>query len=116
VPLVRTRSERFDELVSDAVERLERRWAAQLAGVEFAVAEVPPSDEEPWDGEPVPLSRLVPRTDAAPPRIVVYRRPLEARAADRTELGSLVHDVVVEEVAELLGLEPGNIDPRYDDP
>ena len=45
VPLARTRSERFDDLVLDAVEELEAHWAAELAGVEFAVEEVPPAGE-----------------------------------------------------------------------
>ena len=113
VPLALTRAERFDELVTEAVQRLERRWSTQLANVEFAVAEVPPAEADGWSGDPVPLARLFPANGSAPARIVVYRRPLEARAGDRTELGALVHDVVVEEVAALLGMEPENVDPRY---
>jgi predicted Zn-dependent protease with MMP-like domain len=115
VPLARSRSERFDDLVLDAVERLERRWADQLSGVEFAVEDVPPADAEQWSAEPVPLGRLLPASGGLPARIVVYRRPLEARAG-RAELGALVHDVVVEEVAEFLGLEPEAVDPDYDEP
>jgi predicted Zn-dependent protease with MMP-like domain len=42
---------------------------------------------------------------------VVYRRPLEARAADRGDLADLVHDVVVDQVARLLGLDPDEVDP-----
>lgn len=113
MPLARTRAQRFDDLVLDAVEHLERRWAKELSGVEFAVEEVPPID--PWvrPGDPVPLSRLTPGTAGRPPRVVVYRRPLEVRAGDGDDLGSLVHDVVVEEVANLLGLEPETVDPDY---
>ena len=37
VPLSRTRSEAFDDLVLDAVEELEEHWSAELTGVEFAV-------------------------------------------------------------------------------
>jgi hypothetical protein len=43
--------------------------------------------------------------------MVVYRRPLEARSADRAELGELVHDVVVDLVALLLQLDPDEVDP-----
>ncbi|MGH3344233.1 MAG: metallopeptidase family protein [Carbonactinosporaceae bacterium] len=114
VPITRTRAERFDDLVLDAVERLEKRWGTHLVSVEFAVEEVPPVDGDASPGRRVPLARLSPAAGAVPARIVVYRRPLEARAADRSELGTLVHDVVVEEVAELLGLEPEHVDPRYD--
>lgn len=114
LPLARTGAELFDDLVLDAVEHLESRWAAQLSEVEFAVEDVPPlpasmSSERPH----VPLARIFPPAGRRPARIVVYRRPLEARAADRDELGDLVHDVVVEHVAELLGLEPETVDPGY---
>jgi predicted Zn-dependent protease with MMP-like domain len=47
--------------------------------------------------------------------VVLYRRPIEARAVGTDELADLVHDVVVEEVAELLGLEPEIVDPAYGD-
>src|SRR5205814_2252038 len=42
LPLSRTRAEMFDDLVLDAVESLEQRFAQELAGVEFAVEDVPP--------------------------------------------------------------------------
>src|SRR3982751_2514667 len=104
VPLARSRAEQFDDLVLDAVEDLERRWERELAGVEFAVE----------DGS-VPLARVLPahREDGreVPPRIVVYRRPLEIRAHDREDLADLVRDVVVDQVAVLLGRDPEEIDP-----
>jgi predicted Zn-dependent protease with MMP-like domain len=146
VPLHRTRAERFDELVLQAVARLEPQWEAHLSGVEFAVEEIPPPDVPPVTGRgPVPLSRLDPgsaqapgpapvgegirrevliKPDAAeapageaagqdPPRIVVYRRPLMARADGEDDLGELVFDVVVEEFARLLGIEPRDVDSGY---
>jgi predicted Zn-dependent protease with MMP-like domain len=114
VPLARTRAERFDDLVLDAVERLERRWSRELDGVEFGVEDVPPAGVPGGPmGEPVPLGRVL-RAGAHPPRIVIYRRPVEARALDLQELSALVHDVVVEQVADLLGMEPEAVDPRYD--
>jgi predicted Zn-dependent protease with MMP-like domain len=128
VPLSQTRGERFDDLVLDAVEHLEERWGKQLEGVEFAVEDVP---SVPLDGTPafddgvvadetaggsVPLGRLLApgvdgRGQPSPARIVVYRRPLEARAVDRLDLADLVHDVVVDQVARLLGMDPDEIDP-----
>lgn len=120
VPLARSRADAFDDLVRDAADRLERRWP-QLAEVEFAVQEVPwPVDgadgAEAADGrfdDGVPLGRLIGGRKDSPPRIVVYRRPVEIRAKSREERALLVHDVVVEQVAELLGLSPENVDPRY---
>ena len=97
----------------DAVARLERRWTAELSAVEFAVEDVPPVDAWTRPGDPIPLAEYLPPQDDAPARIVVYRRPLEIRAGDDGELGSLVHDVVVEGVADMLGLEPETVDPDY---
>lgn len=123
VPLSLTRSERFDELVRDVIAALEERFADRLAGVEFAVEDVPPigpgrdaADEvgvvaDETAGGPVPLGRLLAASPQAPARVVVYRRPLEARATDRTELSELVREVVVEQVARLLGMDPDDVDP-----
>jgi predicted Zn-dependent protease with MMP-like domain len=113
VPLALTRAEQFDELVLDAVERLERRWPV-LAEVELAVEEVPPADTARWSDELVPLGRLMLDRRNEPVRIVIYRRPVEARAAGRPELADLVYEVVVEQVAELLGREPDEIDTGRD--
>jgi predicted Zn-dependent protease with MMP-like domain len=120
VPLALSRAELFDDLVRDAADRLERRWP-QLADVEFAVQEVPwpvadagsARDADRTDGDEVPLGRLIGARKDSPNRIVVYRRPVEIRAKSREERALLVHDVVVEQVAELLGLSPENVDPRY---
>jgi predicted Zn-dependent protease with MMP-like domain len=113
LPLARSRAERFDGLVLDAAERLDQRWSEQLAEVEFAVEDVPPSDPAPWEHGEVPLGRLFPRSGGHPARIVVYRRPVETRAPDLRETARLVHEVVVEQVAHLVGVEPNVIDPRY---
>jgi predicted Zn-dependent protease with MMP-like domain len=48
-----------------------------------------------------------------PARIVVYRRPVETRALDEGDLADLVRDVLVEQVAQLLGRRPEEVDPRY---
>lgn len=125
LPLARTRAEEFDDLVLDAVEHLERRWRSELDGVEFAVEEVPYVESADPDrlihgsdvveDSNVPLARLLPATtpdrDSSPPRIVLYRRPLEVRSRGRGDLADLVHDVVVEQVANLLGRDPEEIDP-----
>ncbi|MEU0838624.1 metallopeptidase family protein [Streptomyces sp. NPDC005962] len=135
VPLSVSRAESFVDLVQDSAERLERRWP-QLSGVDFTVLEVPvtgvgggsdgPSahglDGHPapgtgftdgWDGESVPLGRFIAARGDTPDRIVIYRRPVEIRTKNRDERALLVHEVVVEQVAELLGLEPESVDPRY---
>jgi len=115
VPAARTRSEVFDDMVLDAVEHLEERWSEQLTSVEFAVEDVPQVGEgAELPPDEVPLARMVPATGRRPSRIVLYRRPLEARARDPLDLADLVHDVVVEQVAALLGLDPDTVD-GYED-
>jgi hypothetical protein len=128
IPTASTPSRRFDDLVHDAVERLERRWSQELEAVEFAVVDVPrvpPGADPALDadvvadetaGGAVPLGRLVAggidaRGVQTAPRVVLYRRPLEARAGSRGELAALVHDVVVDLVARLLGRDPDEVDP-----
>lgn len=110
-PIARTRSERFNEYVLDAVEQLERRWRDELTAVQFAVEDVPPVSPESAP-ELVRLARVERVGDSH--RIVVHRWPIEVRTRDHGELAALVHDVVVEEVAELLGVEPEAVDPEYD--
>ena len=124
IPLYRSRAQQFDDLVLDAVARLEPRWETELSAVEFAVQEVPDEEDMADDPGEVPLARAIPGSpDAGDParpasaaRIVLYRRPLLERADDEDELGELVFDVVVEEFAQLLGLDPETIDPGYSEP
>lgn len=121
VPVSRSRSEAFDDLVLDAVDELEEHWAEELTGVEFAVEEVPQLDQRTSpDFDPeivldrgIPLGRLY-RNGAvglAQPVIVLYRRPVEARAVDRDDRAELVFEIVAELVAELLGRDVDEIDP-----
>lgn len=123
MPLYRSRSQQFDDIVLEAVARLEPRWETELADVEFAVQEVPDADISGEEEEGVPLARIVrgspdtsdPEHPATGPRIVLFRRPLLARADDEDELSELIFDVVVEEFAEILGVDPETIDPGYGD-
>ncbi len=112
-PGTRSRSEVFDELVLDTVERVERRLPGGLSDVELAVELVPPSDPAPWEPGQVPLSRLFPADQGMPARVVVYRRPIETRAVEPRDLPGLVNDVVVEQLAGALGVEPVRLDPDY---
>jgi predicted Zn-dependent protease with MMP-like domain len=116
VPAYRTRGERFDDLVLEAVEHLDQRWSAELAEVEFAVEDVPEIPPVRPESDPVPLALYQPATgrgrSATPRRIIVYRRPLEARAQDMDDLAELVLDVIIHEVADMLGVDPAVVDPE----
>ncbi|MBD8063081.1 metallopeptidase family protein [Oceanitalea stevensii] len=111
LPGWRTRSEEFDDAVLGAVERLEKRWSRQLSAVEFGVEEVPPSDPSPWEQDAVALGRYFPADPAAglTDRVVLYRRPIQSRCEDATELHALVEEVVREQVAHLLGRDPDDL-------
>lgn len=111
LPVSRSRAQAFDDLVLDAVERLERLWARELANVDFLVEDVPLIPPRGGRDETIPFSRL--ETDpAGRARIIVYRRPVEMRTKDPEETALLVHEAVVEEVANLLGVEPESVDPE----
>ncbi|MBB0230187.1 hypothetical protein FOE67_11860 [Streptomyces calidiresistens] len=115
VPLAVTRAETFHGLVEDSADRLRRRLP-QLARVEFEVLEVPPAGELPAGtagSDSVPLGGVLRGRDGRPDRILVYRRPIELRSRGRDERSALVHEVVVEQAADLLGLAPESVDPRY---
>ncbi|GAA1069956.1 metallopeptidase family protein [Kitasatospora nipponensis] len=117
VPISLSRSELFEDYVRESMERLERRWP-QLIDVDFAVDEVPEgSPGEPGfpPGGGIPLGRVLPARQGGKSRIVIYRRPVEIRAKSRDDRAALVHEILIEQVAELLGLSPDAIDPRYDE-
>lgn len=121
LPGSRTRAQQFDEAVLEAVADLEGRWPGQLDALEFAVDEVPtvPGDgpEPPADDVVVdvgvPLCRFLPagvdhRGRPTKARLVVYRRPLEARSVDSGDLVDLITEVLVEQLESVLGPEePG---------
>jgi len=101
----------FDQLVLEAVQLVEERWHDHLGLVEYAVEDTPLVPDD-WGDDSVPLSSLVRGSGTRPSRIVLFRRPIEHRADSRAELRALVLTVVVEQVAELLGLPSEDVDPR----
>lgn len=108
VPVMLTPSQRFDEVVLDAVAAVERDLGRELDGLELAVEDVPPSDPRPWESG-VPLGRLFPAEGRHPARLVLYRRPVETRAESPEEVASLVHEVLAEQVASWLGIDPDDL-------
>jgi predicted Zn-dependent protease with MMP-like domain len=104
--------EQFDDLVLSVVEILEARWQQQLGLVEYAVEDAPQIPDD-WHPDHVPLSSLIRGSGTTPTRIVLFRRPIEHRCESRPELEAMVHTVLVEQVAEVLGLPVEDVDPRY---
>jgi hypothetical protein len=113
VPAARSPKAAFDAIVLSVLEELESRWHAELGLVEFAVEEAPMVPDD-WASDTVPLASLVRGTGGGPTRLVLFRQPIELRAETRVDLSALVLTVLVEQVSELLGRPPEEIDPRYD--
>jgi predicted Zn-dependent protease with MMP-like domain len=111
----RTPRERFDDLVLEVVTDIDRRWQDRLGLVEYAVEDAPQIPDD-WTSSTVPLSSLVRGSGATPTRLVLFRRPIEHRCDTRSDLEAMVLTVVVEQVAELLGIDPELVDPRYTPP
>lgn len=112
-PELRTARERFDDLALGIVTEVDRRWQDRLGLVEYAVEDTPHLPDD-WSTDTVPLSSLVRGSGATPTRLVLFRRPIEHRCDSREELEALVLTVVVEQIAELLGLDAEEVDPRYE--
>ncbi len=123
MPLSRTRSESFDELVLDAVEDVEDALrddpdlAARVTAVELGVEEVPPEDvlAAAEAGRELPLARGEADAGGTATRLIVYRRPVELRAVDPDERARLVHEVVVDALADLLAVPVERLDPGLGD-
>jgi len=116
--------------VLEAYEPIERSWQDRLGELDVAVDEIPrisakDPDSVQWPPEviadgPIPLARLIPagvdiRGNSTRARIVLFRKPIERRAKDTVELGDLLHEILVAQVAIYLDVEPSVIDPTIDD-
>jgi hypothetical protein len=116
VPARRTGAERFDDIALRVMRAVVSRWEDRLSEVELAVEEIPMITES-WHAGSVPLAAYVdrkPGTPPQPPRLVLFRRPLEHRAESVFELEALLLTVVVEQFAEVLGIPAEDVHPGYE--
>ncbi|GHD09677.1 metallopeptidase family protein [Zhihengliuella salsuginis] len=128
LPGSRTRQDRFEDLVAESSMRLEQLQGTRVAGIQFMVSFAPEKDgldRAAARGESPPLGRSLrvrpqtvdtsagERDVAGLQQIVVYRQPVEQLSPSPAELPELVHDVVIELVAELLNLSPEQVDSTY---
>ena len=81
--------------------------------MEYAVEDAPQIPDD-WETGTVPLSSLIRGTGGNPTRLVLFRRPIEHRCETRTDLEAMLLTIVVEQIAELLGIDPDKVDPRYE--
>lgn len=127
-PRYRTRSQKFDMGVLEAYAPIHQRYAEQLTNLDIAVDTVPRMrlradmtilpDDIVADG-PVPLGRVLAAgvDQAGRPtraRLVIFRKPIEARAATAQERQELLASVLTLLVANYLNLSPTDIDPYFE--
>ncbi len=92
--------DRFNQLVNAAIAQIETRCPTVFAGIQIISFDVPEVDSKT---DVVLLAEAIAAHHIHPAKIVLYRRPLEHRAANPAELGELVHRVLVEQTAILTG-------------
>jgi predicted Zn-dependent protease with MMP-like domain len=112
-----TGKEAFAELVEDAVASLPAEFRDRLDNVEFVVEETPKGDEVPGGGLLLGLYQGIPLPardggyfGTLPDRIVIFRRPIEARARSDADLAALVREVVIHEVAHYFGIDDDRLE------
>jgi hypothetical protein len=113
VPARRTPAEHFDQVALRIMRAVVGRWTDRLGDVELAVEEVPLIPAH-WTSSTVPLSSYAEPTSVGRPRLVLFRRPIEHRADGLAELEALLLTVIVEQVAEVLGLPAEDVLPGYE--
>lgn len=120
LPGSRTRGEKFEDLVVGSAERLRELWPAALADVSYLVEEVPQQLEAlVASGDPAPLGKFAPAAPEGPGQpgspavIAIYRHPVEALCDTPGQVRELVHQVMIEQVAGLLNIDPDTVDPLF---
>lgn len=112
-----TSAARFDRLVRDAVGSLPPPLLRLLDGARIVVGELPPIAPDDAD-DAISLSTYAAghhdakRSAGLPPadQIILYRRPLEARARDQHDLFHLIRETVVHALADHHGLGDDQLD------
>ena len=102
-----------DELaaaIASATLEMERTMPATLMGISFLVEDVPTAVELRNARGVCPLGRYL---RGNPSTVVLYRKPIEARCADRSALDRLVRDTLAELVGSLAGVTPDRVVPGY---
>ncbi|MGD7786751.1 metallopeptidase family protein [Propionibacteriaceae bacterium Y1700] len=109
-PRLPQRQDLFDAAVTTSISRVQRHCPPALRGIEFGIEEVPPP-QAPWVDHQIPLAAAIEPVGGQPARVVIYRRPLEHRAASRQGLKILVHRTIVEQLSALTGISVEELDP-----
>jgi predicted Zn-dependent protease with MMP-like domain len=104
---MRTTSDRFQQLVAEALDELPAWVLNRLDNVEVLVEDDPPPDQPNLLGlyEGIPLTnRNSGYFGVLPDRITLFRSTIEASARDEQALKRVIGDTVVHEVAHFFGI------------
>lgn len=105
----------FQQALTAAIAQIAKSCPQALEGITVTMQEVPDLPAA-WRHHSVPLAAAVESPDGRAAQVVVYRRPLELRAASREGLRILVLRTLVEQLAVVTGLTPDEISPEGLDP
>ncbi|MDR1355040.1 MAG: metallopeptidase family protein [Propionibacteriaceae bacterium] len=110
-------SEFFMNAVQESIEHIRTSNPDAIATLDIGVEEVP-EESRVWDAllshGAMPLAAAIDALPNQRARVVLYRRPIERRAADQLDLHELVHHTLVEQVAVLTGRNPLDLDPNFE--
>jgi predicted Zn-dependent protease with MMP-like domain len=100
-------SDRFEELVADALDGLPDWVAERLDNVEILIEEAPPSSDRGLLGvyEGIPLTkRGLDYAGVTPDRITLFQRNIESQARNEEGLKRVIRHTVVHEIAHFFGI------------
>ncbi len=100
----------FATCLGEALRQIEAACPRALAAVDVGMEDVPTVDIGAFPGR-VPLATALSPTLARNGQVVLYRRPLERRAATRKGLKILVYRTIVEQLTSITGIPADEIDP-----
>lgn len=103
-------------MIIESVRRL-RKKVPQISQIEFAVEDVPSSNPLPWESSGAVLGRCfeAQRGIRPHPQVVLYRLPISQRCDNKRDLTHLTYVVLVENIANVLGIRPSQLDSRWGD-
>lgn len=107
-----TRRARFDAEAADAAQAVIERFPRRLEHVRIHVEDVPPPISAGRGESEIPLGRCIPADRTCPPRVILYRRPIETRTPDPEDRPRMVRQVLSEQFGALLGMAAEDVDPE----
>ena len=118
---MRIATERFEQLVADAIESLPELFLSNLENVVVTVELNPSREQRAFHNlspsetlfglyEGVPMTERGSYRPALPDRITIFQRPLEQACDSEAELTREIRNTVAHEVAHFFGIDDDRLD------